>query len=214
MNTSLVGRQIELTDAMKAHIENAIETLKKYNLDIISVRVVVSPDEKKGISVEFSINIAHKNTIVIKQTDKDMYASVDLAVERAKKVLRRYHDKITDHIRDNEDDTLENEVDIVDEIIPMELTLYKPLAHEDAVEVLKESKKDFLVYLDYEDNVKVLIKDKEKISKVDIEDDGKHTIEEALEKIKAEDKSLMVFIDTDGKTRVLHKIRNNLFSLY
>ncbi len=214
MNTSLVGRQIELTDAMKAHIENAIETLKKYNLDIISVRVVVSPDEKKGVSVEFSINIAHKNTIVIKQTDKDMYAAVDLAVERAKKVLRRYHDKITDHIRDNEDDTLENEVDMVDEIIPMELTLYKPLAHEDAVEVLKDSKKDFLVYLDYEDNVKVLIKDKEKISKVDIEDDGKHTIEEALEKIKAEDKSLMVFIDTDGKTRVLHKIRNNLFSLY
>ena len=213
MNTSLVGKQIELTEPMKAHIENAINTLQKYNLDIISVRVVVSPNEKKGVTVEFSINIAQKNTIVIKQSDKDMYSAVDLAVERAKKVLRRYHDKITDYVieEDNNDELLEPEVD---EIIPMELELYKPLAHEDAVEVLKESKKDFLVYLDYEDNVKVLIKDKEKISKVDIEDDKRLTIEEALEKIKSEDKSLMVFIDTDGKTRVLHKIRNNLFSLY
>ncbi len=212
MNTSLVGRQLELTDAMKAHIESAIETLKKYNLDIISVRVVVSPDEKKGFIVEFSINIAHKNTIVIKQDDKDMYAAVDLAVERAKKVLRRYHDKITDHQIDKDED--EVSLEEVDEIIPMELELYKPLAHEDAVEVLKDSKRDFLVYNDYEDNVKVLIKNKDDISKVDIEDEKPLSIEEALEKLKSEDKTLMVFIDEAGKTRVLHKIRNSLFGLY
>ncbi len=212
MNTSLVGRQLELTDAMKAHIESAIETLKKYNLDIISVRVVVSPDEKKGFIVEFSINIAHKNTIVVKQDDKDMYAAVDLAVERAKKVLRRYHDKMVDHQIDTEEDKIG--IEDVDEIIPMELELYKPLAHEDAVEVLKDSKRDFLVYNDYEDNVKVLIKNKDDISKVDVEDEKPLSIEEALEKLKSEDKTLMVFIDEDGKTRVLHKIRNNLFGLY
>jgi len=212
MNTSLVGRQIELTDAMKDHIQSAIEALKKYNLDIISVRVVVSPDEKKGFIVEFSINVAHKNTIVIKQDNKDMYAAVDLALERAKKVLRRYHDKITDHMQGEDDN--EVEIEEVDEIIPMELELYKPLAHEDAVEVLKESKRDFLVYLDYEDNVKVLIKNKDDISKVDVEAEKELTIEEALEKIKNEDKTLMVFVDDSGKTRVLHKIRNNLFSLY
>ena len=212
MNTSLVGRQLELTDAMKAHIENAIETLKKYNLDIISVRVVVSPDEKKGIAVEFSINIAHKNTIVIKQDDKDMYAAVDLAVERAKKVLRRYHDKITDHMRGEEESDIG--VDIVDEIIPMELELYKPLAYEDAVEVLKDSKRDFLVYNNYEDHVKVLVKDKDDIQKLEIEDKNPLSIEDALEKIKSQDNSLMIFIDEDNKTRVLHKIRNNLFGLY
>jgi putative sigma-54 modulation protein len=213
MNTSLVGRQIELTDAMKVHIESAIETLKKYNLDIISVRVVVSPDEKKGIAVEFSINIAHKNTIVIRQEDKDMYAAVDLAVERAKKVLRRYHDKITDHIRT--DDIIDDELDgNIDEIVPMELELYKPLAYEDAVEVLKDSKRDFLVYLDYEDNVKVLIKNKDDIKKVDVESEKELTIEEALEKLKSEEKNLMVFVDEVGKIRVLHKIKNNLFSLY
>jgi putative sigma-54 modulation protein len=213
MNTSLVGRQIELTDAMKAHIESAIETLKKYNLDIISVRVVVSPDEKKGISVEFSINIAHKNTIVIKQEDKDMYAAVDLAVERAKKVLRRYHDKIVDH-SNSQDTQTEEIVENIDEIVPMELELYKPLAHEDAVEVLKDSKRDFLVYLDYEDNVKVLIKNKDDIEKVDVESDKELSIEDALKKIKSEDKTLLVFVDESGKTRVLHKIRNNLFTLY
>jgi len=212
MNTSLVGRQLELTDAMKAHIESAIESLKKYNLDIISTRVVVSPDEKKGVVVEFSINVAQKNTIVIKQEDKDMYAAVDLAVERAKKVLRRYHDKITDHSQAKE--TIVEESENIDEIIPMELELYKPLAHEDAVEVLKDSKKDFLVYLDYEDNVKVLIRNKDDISKVEVEADGKLSIEDALEKIKLDGKNLMVFVDESDKTRVLHRVSSNLFSLY
>ena len=212
MNTSLVGRQVELTDAMKAHIESAIETLKKYNLDIISVRVVVSPDEKKGISVEFSINVAHKNTIVIKQDDKDMYAATDLAVERAKKVLRRYHDKITDHHIDNNQESMD--IREVDEIIPMDLELYKPLAYEDAVEVLKDSKRDFLVYNDYDDNIKVLEKNKDDISEVTLCSQDTMSIEEALATLKDKDLNILVFKDENSKVRVINKIRNHLFSLY
>ena len=97
MNTSIVGKQFDLTEPIKAYIEGAVDALGKYNLDIISVRTVIAADEKngkKGFNVEFAINMAHKNTIVIQQKDKDVYAAVDLAIERAKKVLRRHHDKI------------------------------------------------------------------------------------------------------------------------
>lgn len=173
MNMSLVGRQLELTDAMKTHIESAIESLKKYHLDIIATRVAVSADEKngkKGFSVEFSINLPHKNTIVVKQKDKDVYAAVDLAIERAQKVLRRHHDKVTAHkavkvsevanlnIPDLEIDA-DHEVDIeIDEIVPMELDLYKPLDIEEALELLKESNKQFFIFHDKEDKTRVLYK--------------------------------------------------------
>ena len=75
MNISIVGRHFELTDAIKQHIESAIDGLKKYNLDIISTHVVVDADEKngkKGYSVEFVINMSNKNTVVIRQKDKDV----------------------------------------------------------------------------------------------------------------------------------------------
>lgn len=212
MNTSLVGKHIELTDAMKKHIQNAVTTLKKYNLDIISTRVVVSPDEKSSFIVEFSINIAHKNTIVIKQVNKDMYAAVDLAIERAKKVLRRYHDKITDHRAT--DDGAENNRREVDEIIPMELELYKPLAIEDAIEVLKDSKKDFLVYNDHDDNVRVLKRNKDDISEVDADSTEPISIEEGLENAKKSLSPIHIFTDEDNKIRVFHEVRNNLFQLY
>ncbi len=174
MNMSLVGRQLELTEAMKAHITSAIESLKKYNLDIISTRVAVSADEKngkKGFSVEFSINLPHKNTIVVKQKDKDVYAAVDLAAERAQKVLRRHHDKITAHkaikvsefanlnIPDTDDESaIDSEVD---EIVPMELDLYKPMDIEEALDMLKESNMQFYIFNDKEDKTRVLYKRKD-----------------------------------------------------
>ena len=174
MNTSLVGRQLELTDAIKTHIESAVESLKKYNLDIIATRVAVSADErggKKGFSVEFSINLPHKNTIVVKQKDKDLYAAVDIAIERAQKVLRRHADKIKAHkaIKVSEfanlsipsiDDELEID-DEIDEIVPMELDLYKPMDIEEALDMLKESNMQFYIFNDKDDKTRVLYKRKD-----------------------------------------------------
>jgi putative sigma-54 modulation protein len=162
MNTSIVGKQFDLTEPIKAYIDSAVESLKKYNLDVISVRTVISADEKngkKGFSVEFAINMAHKNTVVIQQKDKDVYAAIDLAIERAKKVLRRHHDKIANH-KKSEADLIE---DVAtegsdDEIVPMRLDSYKPIEVEDAMNELKASDKQFMVFHDMDDKFRVMYK--------------------------------------------------------
>ncbi|NOX16489.1 MAG: ribosome-associated translation inhibitor RaiA [Epsilonproteobacteria bacterium] len=159
MNLSIVGKQLELTEAIKNHVQGAADSLKKYNLDIISTRCVLSADEKngkKGFSVEFAINLAHMNTVVIKQKDKDVYAAVDLAIERAKKVLRRHHDKVTSF---KKKETTEEEIDFADdEIVPMRLESYKPIEVDEALQDLKESDKQFIIFHDKEDKLRVLYK--------------------------------------------------------
>jgi ribosomal subunit interface protein len=167
MNLSIVGKQFDLTDPIKQHIENAFDALGKYGLDIISGRCVVSADEKngkKGFSVEFALNLAKKDTIVIRHKDKDLYAAVDLALERASKVLRREHDKNT--TVKNKDDgkairsaIAEEKIDSeVDEIIPMELELYKPLEIEEALQKLKDSEAQFYVFNDIDAKMRVIYK--------------------------------------------------------
>ena len=167
MNLSIVGKQFDLTDPIKQHIENAFDALGKYGLDIISGRCVVSADEKngkKGFSVEFALNLAKKDTIVIRHKDKDLYAAVDLALERASKVLRREHDKNT--TVKNKDDgkairsaIAEEKIDSeVDEIIPMELELYKPLEIEEAMQKLKDSEAQFYVFNDMDAKMRVIYK--------------------------------------------------------
>ncbi len=162
MNTSIVGRGIELTDPIKNYAESAFETIKKYNLDIISANIVISENKKGIFTVEFLVNVKDKHTVVITQKDKDLYAAIDLALERVQKNLRRYADKIKEHgegIKSLEvnKDSVKIE-DSEDDIIPMELELYKPLDFEEAKTLLKDSDKDYLVFNDIDGNLRVLVK--------------------------------------------------------
>ncbi|MBA1433124.1 MAG: ribosome-associated translation inhibitor RaiA [Epsilonproteobacteria bacterium] len=168
MNISMTGRNIELTEGIKEHITSSVETLKKFNLDIISVNVIVSTQSKKGKEhsiVEFVINLAHKNTIVIKQNDQDLYAAIDLATDRAQKAMRRLHDREVDHQKVGLNEAKAEIVNVKevaqemdDEIIPVELTLYKPREVEDVLEDLKSSGKMFEIFLDNENKTRVLYK--------------------------------------------------------
>jgi len=168
MNKQIVGRHFELTEPIKEYIEGGIESLTKYNLDIISTTVIISGDErngKKGFNVEYIISLKNKNTIVITQRDKDVYAASDIAVERAKKALRRYADKIKSHrIMSFKDLGADAEaVSSLDseevEIVPMHLELHKPVDFDEAATLLKEEKnRQFIVFNDNDGLMRVMYK--------------------------------------------------------
>ena len=173
MNTSIVGRHIELTDAIKDYVNSSVEIFKKYNLDIISVNSIIGKEERNSKPVfvfEFTLNVAHLDTIVVKQKDKDLYSAIDIAVDRVSKVLRRHHDKITGHkatklteVASQEiEDEIANELDKLDsEIFPVRLTSYKPMDIEEALGELKGSEAQFKVFYDKDDNMRVLYKSSE-----------------------------------------------------
>ena len=164
----MTGRNLELTDAIKAHMSTSIDTLNKYNMDIISVNVVASAQTKKGKEhsvVEFVINLAHKNSIIIKQNDGDLYAAIDIAISRAQKAMRRIHDRDTEHHKVGLNDAKAADVSVKDavqamedEIVPVELDLYKPREVEDVLNDLKDSDKMFEIFIDHEDKTRVLYK--------------------------------------------------------
>ena len=169
MNKSITGRHFELTDTIKAYADAAVEGLNKYNLDIISANTVISANEKngkKGFTTEFIVNLKDKNTIVITQNDKDVYAAIDLAIERVKKSLRRHADKIKGH-RITSFKDMGAEAEAVSEyttteeleIVPMDLELHKPLDFDEALDALKEEKKrQFIVFNDHEGVMRVMYK--------------------------------------------------------
>ncbi len=95
MNVQIRAKDLTLTSNTQAHVEAAIEAFKKYNLDITTVNVMIGA-EKKGVSVEFDIHIAHAQPVVISQTDDALDAAIDIAIDRATKALRRLHTKVTE----------------------------------------------------------------------------------------------------------------------
>ena len=168
MNKSITGRHFELTEPIKAYAEAAMDSLEKYHLDIISASTVISASEKsgkKGFVTEFIINLKDKNTIIITQVDKDVYAAMDLAIERVKKSLRRHADKIKNHkimsfkdMGEEAEAVTELTTDDV-EIVPMDLELHKPLEFDEAIDaLLAEKKRQFIVFNDNDGIMRVMYK--------------------------------------------------------
>lgn len=177
MHIIITSRHFDLTDSIKDYICHLAEGLEKYNLDILNMRVVISHQEKRGSkkgekkkkhfwTIDLSVSLAHTNTVVISQNDKDLYAAADLAMGRMHKILRRYHDKINHkHTIPSEaimanailrDEALAHKGE--DEIVPMDLDLHKPLDIEDALERLKGSSQQFFVFNDKDSKMRVIYK--------------------------------------------------------
>jgi putative sigma-54 modulation protein len=159
MNVSIVGRHIEVTDGMKSAINAVIDDIKKYNLDIISVKVVVEENKKHEVKVEFNVIIAEKGSIVITQIDKDFYRAVDLAKDRLEKKLRRYHDKLVSHRVKEEIPAVV--VDEVDEIVPVDLMAEKPMTVDEALAEFKQTNEVFMVFKDLGGDTRVLYRRKD-----------------------------------------------------
>ena len=166
----IYGKNFELTEPIKTYIADAVDSLQKLGLDITGVNATVSADErngKKGFMFEFDIHVAKKGNVVITQKDKDVYAAIDLALARAKKVLRRYADKVKNHKNISLEEImaapmLEEEIqealNYTDEIIPTPFDVDKPVSVEEAVEILKNSNKYFIVFEDKSGKTRVLYK--------------------------------------------------------
>jgi putative sigma-54 modulation protein len=100
MNVQIHAKDITLQSSTRTHIESAIDSFTKYSLDITSVNDNIKA-EKKGVSIEFDIRVAHAQPVIISQEDDSLEAAIDLSIERATKALRRLHDKVVTHGNDS-----------------------------------------------------------------------------------------------------------------
>ena len=160
MNTTIVGRGVELTEPMKDNIKNVINEVEKYNLGILHSIVTIEKDKRDFFNVEIIMNIPNKGTAVVHFKDKDMYTALDKAKDKLEKLLRRYHDRKIDH---HKKDRIEEIIveDSEDVIIEMPLDIEKPVSIEEAVEEFKNSGLYFMVFRDTAGEKRVIYRRKD-----------------------------------------------------
>jgi len=86
------GRNVEVTSALKDYVDKRVGKLVRY-LDGISEAQVTLTVEKGSHRVEVTIPI---NGMILRGEEKtqDMYAAVDLVVEKLEKQIRKYKGKL------------------------------------------------------------------------------------------------------------------------
>lgn len=96
-NISVSGKQTKLGDALTNHIkENLNISLNKYFKSIVSASVQFSKDT---FNFKCEINIHIESSIYVKShaLSNDAYGAFNIANEKIRKRIRRYHRKIVDH---------------------------------------------------------------------------------------------------------------------
>ena len=94
MKITITGRNLELTDSIKAAVEKKLSKLSKYFASETEVMVTLSV-EKERQKVE--VTIPTKGHIIrTEQVSDDLYVSIDLAEEVIERQLKKYRKKLID----------------------------------------------------------------------------------------------------------------------
>jgi putative sigma-54 modulation protein len=91
MKTTVTGRHIEITAGLRAHVEERVEHLARYSGRETEATVVLSV-EKYRHQADVSLNV---NGVLIQAKEKtsEMYASIDEAVAKIERQLKRLKDR-------------------------------------------------------------------------------------------------------------------------
>jgi len=93
----LVGRDIDITDALKSYVKRKTERLDRYFDQIVDAKVVLSlagsPHVERRAKAEIQLNVPG-GLIRVEESDPDMYAAIDRAVEVLEKQLKRFKGRL------------------------------------------------------------------------------------------------------------------------
>lgn len=96
MRVNIVGRQFEITDPIRLHIEKKAEKLISYKGFVQQLDFVVwkeSPS-KEQYAVEVTVDVEHRNDFIAKAEGPDVYDTVDEVVAKADRQLHDHREKL------------------------------------------------------------------------------------------------------------------------
>ncbi len=157
MQIAVTFRHMESSDAIRNYVEEKLARVKKYIDEPIDAQVVLSVQKKINNRAEVTM-VAKGLTMKSTESREDMYAAIDLMVDKIERQLKRYKDKLKRHKGGNGTQRrLEKTVfaaSSVDEgsdspeIVRSHSFFVKPMSVEEAVMQMDLLDKDFLAFTD------------------------------------------------------------------
>ncbi|MFA6187418.1 MAG: ribosome-associated translation inhibitor RaiA [Phycisphaerae bacterium] len=98
MDVKIIGKHIEITDAIKEKIDDKVSKFPKYYNNISNVEVIVEGNGGGNAnSVEIIVRAKHNHVFVAKHADGDMYSCIDEAEKKMERQLTKHKQKERDN---------------------------------------------------------------------------------------------------------------------
>lgn len=95
MQLFVKGRNLEMTEALRAYAEEKVQRLTRYLESIVSATVVLSVEKHRHIA-EVTLRVRDL-TIRAEESTDDLYSSIDLVLEKLERQILRYKERIMAH---------------------------------------------------------------------------------------------------------------------
>lgn len=149
MQITVIGRHMDVTDALRQYAVDKFGKLDKYLPKNIQVTVTLSVVKKVHHIAEAMLKTdgllvqAHEET-------EEMYSSIDLLTEKLEKRIRKYKEKLVDHKQHNRTEpepvVSAHPDDRIPQIIKTKRFDLKPMHAEEAVMQMELLDKEFYVF--------------------------------------------------------------------
>ena len=155
-------RHMESTDAIKEYTENKLEKIKKYVQEPLDAHVIFS---KERFQYLIEINLSGNGMDVhAEDRNEDLYAAIDLVMDKVEKQLRRMRDKRKNKKSSNNKSfkfavLTQDRIQKTPKVIKSKAYVATPLTLMEAMEELEGDSKSFLVFTNAESSrINVLYK--------------------------------------------------------
>jgi putative sigma-54 modulation protein len=95
MQLSITGHHVEVTPALRSYVEKKLERIDRHFDQVIDVHCVLTV-EKLQQKAEATLHVSGSD-IYADATEEDMYAAIDLLVDKLDRCIKKHKEKLTDH---------------------------------------------------------------------------------------------------------------------
>ncbi len=96
MIINLTGRHVEITEALRTHVEEKLRSAFADFPRVESVHVILNLEKHRQIA-EIVVQAPNRLRVEAKEETHDMYQAFDGAIEKALKQMRRWAEKVHEH---------------------------------------------------------------------------------------------------------------------
>lgn len=149
---------MQVGEDVRTYITDKVEHLGRYFDGVISVEVILDAQRERQIC-ELVAHLVRKKIVIATGEADDVYAAVDLAVDKLKKQLRRHKGRLREARRGPNAEhaelegawgTNENEHPTNNRLLRTQVLVTKPMTPEEAIIRLETEGNDLLVFMDAE----------------------------------------------------------------
>jgi putative sigma-54 modulation protein len=95
MNLNITGHHVEVTPALREYVTGKVDKVMRHFDHVTSVHVILTV-EKLVQKAEITLHVKGKD-IFADSSDADLYAAIDLLIDKLDRQVLKYKDKNRDH---------------------------------------------------------------------------------------------------------------------